>query len=270
MNDIEFSLPNESGKNMELDGNITVTFTIANNFCKVLEIYPSIKGGIKILLKGNDSFTVIVNDPLNTNGLLYPQISGDKILYSNKEKKEIKLFLIKLKEIQDRSGRDGCTEYPTVHHQSFASCIKDGLLRKTRAVFGFGLPFFSVTTDKITPLPRLERYEATVEWLELLAFNSFGGKMYQPAACLPQCTFLTATPKQQHIISFTEREVYLFFKERVDVQTTVLAYDMDSLLVEMGSSLGLWLGLSLVGTYDLLTAFWEKLAKKIQRMILRG
>ena len=32
----------------------------------------------------------------------------------------------------------------------------------------------------------------------------------------------------------------------------LLAYDVGSLLVEVGSSLGLWLGLSVVGVFDVL------------------
>ena len=36
--------------------------------------------------------------------------------------------------------------------------------------------------------------------------------------------------------------IYLFFEDNVKVETIVLAYDAPALLVEIGSSLGLWLG----------------------------
>ena len=44
----------------------------------------------------------------------------------------------------------------------------------------------------------------------------------------------------------------LQFEEEVDVEEIVLAYDFKNLLVEIGSCLGLWLGLSVVGIYDLM------------------
>ena len=38
------------------------------------------------------------------------------------------------------------------------------------------------------------------------------------------------------------------------MERIVLAYDMGSLLVEIGSSLGLWLGISIIGIFDVLAA----------------
>ena len=45
--------------------------------------------------------------------------------------------------------------------------------------------------------------------------------------------------------------INLHLDERVHVERTVLTYDSTSLLVEIGSCLGLWLGLSVVGVYDI-------------------
>ena len=98
-----------------------------------------------------------------------------------------------------------------------------------------------------------------------MAHNSFGGKAYTPASCLPPCTILEAIPKQEHKHSYKVPYVYIFFNDKVKVQTTVLAYGIDSLLVEVGSSLGLWLGLSVCGIFDLLTSIFEKLVGRIQR-----
>ena len=43
--------------------------------------------------------------------------------------------------------------------------------------------------------------------------------------------------------------------------TKVLAYDFSQLLVEIGSSLGLWLGLSVVGMFDLVVLMALKIEK---------
>ena len=46
--------------------------------------------------------------------------------------------------------------------------------------------------------------------------------------------------------------MYLYFEETIEVGMVVYAYDFVSLLVEMSSSLGLWLGLSVLGVFDIL------------------
>ena len=50
----------------------------------------------------------------------------------------------------------------------------------------------------------------------------------------------------------------LQFEEEVDIEEIVLAYDFEDLLVEIGSCLGLWLGLSVVGIYDLMAVGIQK------------
>ena len=68
-----------------------------------------------------------------------------------------------------------------------------------------------------------------------------------------------------------EREtngVRIFINEQVDTRTVTLAYDLGSLLVEIGSSLGLWLGLSLVGLFDVLVSSILKVKGVLQ--VARG
>ena len=45
------------------------------------------------------------------------------------------------------------------------------------------------------------------------------------------------------------------------VESVVLAYGFDDLLVEIGSSLGLWLGLSVVGMFDVFVPSFAWLKK---------
>ena len=46
--------------------------------------------------------------------------------------------------------------------------------------------------------------------------------------------------------------IELHFDETIKIENIVEAYDFGSLLVEVGSSLGLWLGLSVVGLFDVI------------------
>ena len=237
-------------------------FTFANNFCRVLEINPSIKGRLVIKFKGNDSFTVLVNDPGNINDLLFSQMSGDKILYDDIGMK-LAHYLVKFKVTEDKTGGTGCAHYPTSYYESFSQCIKDHIVKRTRSDLGFVLPFYSDTNQK--PLVRLHKHEHAVNFLSNITLNAIGGKI-APNICLPPCTILTATSQQQQVYSSKFRRVTLNFGDIVQVQTTVLAYGVDSLLVEVGSSLGLWLGLSVVGVFDLLATCLTKMVKRSQQV----
>ena len=247
------------------DKNGTTMFTVANRFCKVLAINPSRIGRMFIKLKGNDSFNVMVNDPVNMNGFLISQMSGDKILLDNKDVNHPR-FLVNFKVTEDKTGGASCVEYPNSRFQSLSQCIEDEIVEKTRPVFGFGLPFFSLANTTLKPLPRLEKHENTVKWLRNLATEAYGGTIYKSETCLPPCTFISAAAEEQPHASTKVRAVILYFNNIVEVQTTVLAYGVDSLLVEAGSSLGLWLGLSMVGVFDLITTAIEKLGKRIQHV----
>ena len=257
MDDIEFS--------WDLDKNSTTRFIVANHFCKVLEIYPSTVGYISVLLKGNDSFSVIVNDPVNNNDLLHSQMLGDKIQVGNTEVNEELTFLINLKETQDNTGGNKCFNYPYKKYQSISQCIKAKIVQKTRSAFGFTFPLYSELDQVMKPIHRLKKHEPTLRWLQSLALNIQGGKLFMPD-CLHSCGFLTATSEKQQEMSSNGRWVSIYFNDVVKVQTTVVAYDVGSLLVEVGSSLGLWLGLSAVGLFDIITAFFEVLVKKIRRI----
>ena len=51
----------------------------------------------------------------------------------------------------------------------------------------------------------------------------------------------------------------------IKVESVVLAYGFDDLLVEIGSSLGLWLGLSVVGIFDVFIPSYAWLKNIVKR-----
>ena len=86
------------------------------------------------------------------------------------------------------------------------------------------------------------------------SFRAWGGIQYKSERCLLPCTVLSAhaTYQQYGTGTFPQNFLGLFFEENIAVEEIALAYDSTALLVEIGSCLGLWLGLSVVGVYDLL------------------
>ena len=55
----------------------------------------------------------------------------------------------------------------------------------------------------------------------------------------------------------------------VQLERIVLAYDIGHLLVEIGSSLGLWLGISVIGIFDVLAAALLKIKYHVQKLDLQ-
>ena len=50
--------------------------------------------------------------------------------------------------------------------------------------------------------------------------------------------------------------------DKIFVHTDVCAYDVFSLVVDLGSSIGLWLGLSAIGIFDYLIDFYTFVLSK--------
>ena len=250
------------------EGNISTKFFLANGFCKKIELNSNqLQDFIIINIKDSknpQSYRITVSDPDTANSFQLSHMSGDEILHDTKQGHRYVDYKIRIREARDETDRDACTQYPNQHHQSLADCVDEYVVAKTKLMFGFSLPFISGATLNVTPIARLDRHEATINWIQSIASNSFGGIMYQPSTCLPPCTYLST--KSEYILdaSYDKHSIYLFFDATVEVQTTVLAYDFDSLLVEVGSSLGLWLGLSVVAVFDLLLAILEISWRKIQ------
>ena len=63
---------------------------------------------------------------------------------------------------------------------------------------------------------------------------------------------------------WNKSRVTISFRERVPQRFVKSAYNEADLLIEAGSSLGLWLGLSVIGLYDLLIMGLRKVKMMIE------
>ena len=93
------------------------------------------------------------------------------------------------------------------------------------------------------------------------------------ASCLKQCVELKARSTLQNRGTKTKwqtehnrHSVYLQFPKTVKVKEYHEAYGLFDLVVEVGSSLGLWIGLSCLGVFDLLLQATSVIKQHVQRM----
>ena len=64
-------------------------------------------------------------------------------------------------------------------------------------------------------------------------------------------------------------EVIIFIEPEVGWVTEAYNYDLFCLLVEVGSCLGLWLGLSIIGIFDVLTEIIDKMKTYLNQNITK-
>ena len=82
--------------------------------------------------------------------------------------------------------------------------------------------------------------------------------------CLPPCLSMSfqLTELWKLTTRLDDAKINFRIKDEVTVHTDVYAYDIFSLVVDLGSSLGLWLGLSALNIFDTLVEFYTVMQRK--------
>ena len=251
-----------------INGTVGTKFLPFHGFCETYEIFP--KNYLKVSLVNcaqSGSVLVTVYDPAAVNSFQLARMPGGRIQYECKNGHQYLDYNVQLSGTEDKSGGDSCVEYPTEDHTNYAHCVDEEIVSKTQSVFGYGLPF--ITKSGGEPIKKLPEHESTMDWLANLALLSYGGVKYHSEHCLPPCTVLTAYTELQQSSSspngVNHSVIYLFFDGIIHVKTTRVAYGPASLLVEIGSCLGLWLGLSVIGLFDMTITIFERGAKRLKK-----
>ena len=161
--------------------------------------------------------------------------------------------MVQLKERRVLTGDGSCATYPgTTGHDSFADCVDEENRKKILPVLGCMVPWMSDRDQCNGLIERLPKHEDLIKWLDFVYAYAKPGFLENYNSCPPPCSMLTATGKYLYTKEKKGNKVKINFEEQVQVESVVLAYGFDDLLVEIGSSLGLWLGLSVVGVFDVL------------------
>ena len=238
-------------------GNITTKFLVPHGICKIYQGKSNNVKDLVVIIKDYENefeYFVFVSDPAAANSfqLKNSQITGDSMKLETDKGFYIE-YSVQLKETSIETDDKSCDDYPNKKHSSYADCVDDEMIDIVVPTLGCMVPWMSKKDHCAHPFHRLPKHENLMKWLHRFSLNSFGGIPHNSLSCPIPCNHFSAHSKFQ--ISGTEnyyRGVYLHFQEHVAVEQIVLAYDSTSLLVEIGSCLGLWLGLSVVGVYDLL------------------
>ena len=136
-------------------------------------------------------------------------------------------------------------------------------------MLGCMVPWMAQPNSCQGPFQRLPEHEALLNWIFVMVLNSIGGKQYESKKCPLPCKILSVKSTFLQTEGLPEGDAnyfILFFSNDVQVRRIVLAYGLDDLLVEVGSCLGLWLGLSVVGVFDIMVLTLIQLKMAVQHL----
>ena len=236
-------------------GNISHRLVFPHGLCKVYEGEPIRYFEIKFRsLEKHSEYFVIVTDPAAANLFQMPSslMTGDKTTIKVSSAKKYIDYSIQLEESTIDLDDGSCVQYPNQKHASYSDCVDDELRGKILPILGCMVPWMTRKDHCSDRFQQLPKHEALIDWLYNVGLSSWGGIQYHADFCPFPCTLLSAhSTFQQSIENIQVNSLCLHFKDHIEVEEIVLAYDSTSLLVEIGSCLGLWLGLSVVGVYDI-------------------
>ena len=244
--------------------NVVTRFFVPYGICTVAEGTPSKllseeRNRFSFYVKKGGNYVVYITDRASALHfqLQRPLTTGDKIhldIPDNFTMRKIASYNVELTERQVTIRDGSCTKYPDeAGHASYPDCVEDENRRRILPVLGCMVPWMSDEDQCKEAIQRMPKHDDIFKWIQSIYKNTWTGNHYRFSSCPLPCTLVSAHAnvlQQTTTNSKGDHRIDMYFKESVKVENVILAYNMDSLLVEIGSSLGLWLRLSVVGLFD--------------------
>ena len=196
-------------------------------------------------------------------------MAGDPILVEkpNSSLAYMYRYSLQLQEVVRTDVGWMCQLYgPDQPYISYAACVEAEDRRTILPVLGCMPPWMSAT-DQCTGLRHNSlAYQKMLPRLRVRVQQGFSFVPYvSPSSCLPPCQQVQVHVTQRRVSSFAYNASWVLGiveRHRISRQTVSPAYSLSNLLVEGASSLGFWLGLSILGLLDLLL----QLTRRVRRM----
>ena len=212
-----------------------------------------------------DSF-LFLDDPEKNNGLRITRIDSWKGVLGPTGNLTFngKLYEVQI-SIHDSRVHDGvtCTDYKKIG-SSYGECIENEFKNELLSWFGCLPPWFPNKVQNLecsdVVAAKTPGFDALVEIIKLIK----GLDLLVAESCMPPCTTMSWKLKELYHQTNVEKYSYIELKimDKIFVHTDVCAYDVFSLVVDLGSSIGPWLGLSAIGIFDYLIDFYTFVLSK--------
>ena len=178
------------------------------------------------------------------------------------------VYTITIEEVHRMEESGKCTSYGDgAEFRTYADCIANKQKNIFQPILGCMIPWMAAPNDLDTCIGRIDVAEESLYWdfmsdlLEKIIFYDVT-QLYD--SCLNPCLEHNFHSKQKIVLgSNATRKITLNFRETVRVIKHVKAYGFFDLVVEVGSCLGLWIGLSALGVFDLFLEFGKNMKRQI-------
>ena len=187
-------------------------------------------------------------------------------------------YLVDFEEIHWLEESGECTNYgEEAAFKTFADCVATEQEQIFKPILGCQVPWLAapghsnICKGRI-PLTK-ENYTLHLHMVNSLMENTREMRIVdQFKTCLKPCQELRSRFTLKHSKRQEDRfrRTVLSFQKRVKVTKYLNAYGFFDLMVEAGSSLGLWIGLSALGLFDLLLQVGNVVRKKVWKIRARS
>ena len=200
--------------------------------------------------------------------LVSDAMASDPILIGNgKNPGESSYYEIDITITEKRNREGTCRNYE--NPSDYGECVDSTVRMKMIDMIGCIPPWikfnvvendhdictnqFQLTSDKAMDIVSvMEQLGNDIKFLKDMELTS--------EECKPSCTQIKVASKMRSYKSgnWTGNYFAMLFNDNLKVQKEVTSYDIFSLFVEIGSSLGLWIGLSAMGIFHLTVTVIQK------------
>ena len=245
------------------EGQYTSTFTVFNGFCKKLNISADIQAHVsEFSAQVFGEFEIFLTDPGTSNyyAINAEAFNGDKIANEFDTLKRKKYYSIQLEKIHWNKEASLCMDYGNGEtFETYADCIENEHDKIFSPILGCRVPWLSGPDRTglctgINPISSENKTLFAQNVDKIIKYDSYQAYI-QFAACPRPCTEVRITSEEtkEEVLTASEYDILsLHFNQNVVVTNHIIAYGIFDLIVEIGSSLGLWIGLSALGLFDLL------------------
>ena len=246
---------------------------LPQGICKALITYDiASKSGPLVIEATEGKITVTITDPARE---LYfktyiNSMSGNKIYLEVNQSNPIHhYYMATLRETHGREGQDGCMNYGDKNKfSSYSQCAEEELRSRWLPAYGCMPPWMSKTPEYRCNASVVNNPEHKALHDEAKAIYTDSLYGFDPVftTCLPPCLKTYVTVKDYGLYDrpyWNFSRITISFHAEVKKATMKSAYSFTDLIIEAGSSLGLWLGLSVIGLYDIFILGVEKIMSMI-------
>ena len=225
----------------------------------------------------NNKYMIYLVDPLKDSRVRIDTLEDATVylgptdeMHFNTAAYELEITLQDLILYEGRS----CTDY-SKYDTSYGKCIEKSLKDKLVQVYGCLPPWFIIDNSKstCTEVKRpgqhmIDEIANEIKRLEL------GFEMQLFHNCLPPCLEMRAKLRRKSVGDMVDSaHVVIEANKEVVIYTDVYAFDMFNMMIDIGSALSLWLGLSALSSFDSiieLLLFWIKNRRDSQYELIEG